>query len=86
MRQRRILLLAALMVFLALFASGCRQWAAFNRDFEAGFVSSPLMRTALDPSFGVPDLVSADHRSENLGSGLMQDSVSTGGGGGGCPT
>ena len=74
------------MVFLALFASGCRQWAAFNKGFDTGFVNGPLMRTAAEPSFGVPDLVSADHRSENLGSGLMQDSVSTGGGGGDCPT
>lgn len=86
MRQRPILLLAALVVFLALFASGCRQWAAFNKGFDTGFVNGPLMRTALEPSFGVPDLVSADHRSENLGSGLMQDSVSTGGADGGCPT
>jgi hypothetical protein len=83
MPRRRIVVLASLAILLALLASGCSRWVAFNERFDANFVRGALMQTAMDPSLGAPDLASADHRSENLGTG-PQESVSAGGGS--CPT
>jgi hypothetical protein len=78
MRTARTVLALCL---LGLLAGGC-SFYPFNQEYEKGFLYSPLMILAANPSDGALDFAQVDHQCESQMS-------SSGGGGGsvpGCPT